>query len=180
MRPLTVFMLPCSAKKSSHPAPVRKLYIGSTFRQPLPVVTREAALTAIWGYDTRVRVLSARHGLLRLNEVIAPHEQRMEDLDTAATAVLRSLVCGQLTELAGKHDQVEISAFLPRAYLRGLAGAAALAGHLVTDVYKGCRGIGDMRHLIASMRDTQQNELPGIPKPRLACSEPLVAGGRAG
>lgn len=172
MRPLNVFVLPCSAKKLDRAASARELYVGSMFRYSLPVIEREAELTAAWGYSTSVRVLSAKHGLLALDEEVEPYDQRIDGLDEAATAVLEALVCEQLTEVASLRDRVEISAFLPQAYLRVLAGAAALAEHAVTDVYEGCRGIGDMRHVIASIRDTHNDARPRLAWPRLVVSDP--------
>jgi hypothetical protein len=110
------------------------------------------------GVDACVRVLSAKHGLLRLDEVIEPYDQRVERWDELAAAVLDALVCEQLTKLVAGRDDVEIAAFLPRPYLLAMASAAVLVGdHVaVEDVFEGCRGIGDQRHVIASLRTTQQ------------------------
>ncbi|WP_157495400.1 DUF6884 domain-containing protein [Kutzneria sp. 744] len=154
MRNLILHVLPCSGKKLDHTARVRDLYTGTTFRQALPVIEREAELATVLGPDTCV---SAKHGLLELDEVIEPYDRRLDELDEQAMVVLEALLCKQLAELVGERDNVEISAFLPRAYLRVLSAGAALVGkHVtVTDVYEGCRGIDDMRHVIASVRATQ-------------------------
>ena len=169
MAKLIVFVIPCTGAaygsfvpvhgitKLPYAAPVRDLYQGVTFRQALPVIEREAELTAALGPDTCVRVLSAKHGLLALDEVIAPYDQRMDERDDTGLAVLELLVRGQLAELDAGRGDVEIAAFLPRAYLEVLTGAAVVFGDrvTVTDVYEGCRGIGDQKAVIASVRATQ-------------------------
>jgi hypothetical protein len=154
---LIVFVIPCTGAKLHYAAPVREMYQGVTFRQALPVIEREAELTAALGPDTCVRVLSAKHGLLALDEVIQPYDQRIDDLGETALALLEVLLRGQLTELDAGRGDIEIAAFLPRAYLEVLSGAAVrVGGHVtVTNVYEGCRGIGDQKAVIASVRATQ-------------------------
>jgi len=62
-----VVIISCGALKLPHPAPAAELYVGQHFRAQL---TAARALTP----DARVFILSARYGLVRLADVIAPYD----------------------------------------------------------------------------------------------------------
>lgn len=70
----TIALLGCSARKLGHPAPVRALYQGDLFRKGLA-----------WAEATcdRVMVLSALHGLVALDQVVAPYDLTLNDLSAA-------------------------------------------------------------------------------------------------
>lgn len=137
--PGTTYVIPCGAAKVVEPAPARYLYIGRMFRHTLTAVERLVALDEAEGNGpARVLILSARHGLVDLDRVLAPYDMRMRD----AGAVTAEALTAQATAL-GIVDRVY--AFVPRAYLARLDAALQPLGVAVQDVYEGCRGIGDQR-----------------------------------
>lgn len=68
---MNTYIIPCSDAKLAHAAPARHLYTGTQFRHTLRAV--EAMLEP----GDRVLVLSALHGLVALDTVLHPYEQRM-------------------------------------------------------------------------------------------------------
>lgn len=71
MRPYRFALLACSAGKLDRPAPARELYTGQLFRLSLQVAEALA--------DT-VLVLSAKHGVVTLDQVLAPYDLSLADL----------------------------------------------------------------------------------------------------
>jgi len=63
-------IIPCGGKKAGHRTQARSLYRGAYFRAGLTAARR---LTS----PDRIRILSAMHGLLRLDELVAPYDLRM-------------------------------------------------------------------------------------------------------
>ena len=58
-------IIPCGAAKLSHPAKAAELYTGSMFADALR--TARSMTT-----DENIRILSAKHGLVRLDHVLDP------------------------------------------------------------------------------------------------------------
>ncbi|MFC8723725.1 DUF6884 domain-containing protein [Streptomyces bacillaris] len=80
--PLVV--IPCSARKLDRPAPAGDLYQGSyhrACRQTADALTETGGTTVI---------LSGRHGLLRLEQIVAPYEMRMGDPGSITAEQLRA------------------------------------------------------------------------------------------
>jgi hypothetical protein len=73
---------PCGARKLAEPAPAGQLYTGS-YHQACRRAA--AALTT----PDRILILSALHGLLPLEQVIAPYELRMGQPGSIAASALR-------------------------------------------------------------------------------------------
>lgn len=71
-----VALISCGKRKASHPAPARELYQGDLFRKSLRY--SEEVLEA-----DEVFILSAKHGLVALDEVIAPYEQTLNRMPSA-------------------------------------------------------------------------------------------------
>jgi hypothetical protein len=78
----------CGAEKLDHRAPAGEMYVGSYHR-----AARRAA--AVLTRPDRTLILSARHGLLRLDDLIDPYEMRM----TNPAAVSPRLVARQMRDL---------------------------------------------------------------------------------
>lgn len=70
--PLDVVLVGCSATKLDRSAPARELYRGDLFQKSLAY----AELTA-----PHVYVVSALHGLVPLDDVIAPYNRTIADID---------------------------------------------------------------------------------------------------
>lgn len=148
-----LFVVACGAAKRDHPAPARDLYTGDHFRYVLTGVEREADATLqALGIHPRVLILSAEHGLVDPDTVLAPYERTMTD----SGSVTARRLAEQLLDYS-QNRPIEVYAFLPRAYLARLRKAAALADDqtphsvCVIDVYEAAPGIGHQRAVIASL-----------------------------
>lgn len=135
-----VYVIPCAASKVTHPVPAGELYDSPHFRFTLGKVTAAAARDG-----AGVLILSALHGLVRPDRVLAPYEQRMTP--ARATEIVPTLV-GQLRDL----EVGALVSFLPAAYAAALQTAAAAVGVLVRDVFAGSPrpGIGTQRGILAA------------------------------
>ncbi|MGW1839616.1 DUF6884 domain-containing protein [Streptomyces sp. NPDC002067] len=133
-------IIPCSAGKLSRPAPAGELYTGSYH-----VACRRAAdaLTAAGG---TVVILSARHGFLRPDQVIAPYETRMGEPGCVSVAQLRQ----QAREM-GLSDAATVTVLAGAAYT---AAAQAVWPHAATPL-AGSRGIGEHRARLAALTRTR-------------------------
>jgi cytoplasmic iron level regulating protein YaaA (DUF328/UPF0246 family) len=68
MNPLII--IPCGGKKALIPQPAQSLYVGGYFRQCLNYALAKTT-------PDRVRILSGKYGLLKLDQLVAPYEQRL-------------------------------------------------------------------------------------------------------
>jgi hypothetical protein len=67
---MPLVIIPCGGQKLATPAPASQIYTGTYFKLCLKFARQ---LTP----DFDIRILSAKHGLLRLEQVISPYDQRM-------------------------------------------------------------------------------------------------------
>ncbi len=67
----------CGKSKLSHAAPARELYTGPLFRDALGYATQP-------GRFAEVRIISAKHGLLRLDQVVEPYDLKLGSADADA------------------------------------------------------------------------------------------------
>ena len=124
----TAVVIGCSDAKADEATTVDDLYRSSFFALAL-----KAARALV--PDEQIRVLSARHGLVALDEIIDPYDTRWGDDDAIDTDDLAA----QLGWLAATHSVVV--SMTAKAYT-GRIGASID----VVDVFDGNRGIGDHRH----------------------------------
>jgi cytoplasmic iron level regulating protein YaaA (DUF328/UPF0246 family) len=75
MRP--VFLIACSGRKLEHAAPARELYQGQAFKFALKAAERTGA---------EAFILSALHGVVRLDQVLEPYNCTLADMDAAGRA----------------------------------------------------------------------------------------------
>lgn len=151
------YVIPCSAAKLDHAAPARDLYTGTMFRHTLANVERMAAVDNAEGLGpARVLILSARYGLIDLDTVIEPYEQRM---DQPGSITADDLADQALT--LGIDWGAQVYGVLPRVYLARLDSALRQLDVYVQDVYEGCSGIGEQRRV---------NSIVG--RPAVAADEP--------
>lgn len=138
------YVIPCGGEKLPVGAKARDLYTGQMFRHTLAAAVENARLDVEGGYAsaTRVLILSARYGLVELDQQLEPYEQRMDQpgsigaLELAAQALTLGIDWGS-----------EVYALLPRPYLERLDTALRTLDVYVQDVYEATRGIGDQRHV---------------------------------
>jgi hypothetical protein len=135
-------VVPCGAAKVDHAAPARDLYTGSAFRHALRAAEGEAEATARdCGVEAEVLILSALHGLVRLDQVLDPYNVKMGDADSITVDALAAQV-----PQVGMQWRDEVYAMLPKAYYSRLAQAAMQAEDIaVQDVYEAAPGIGYQR-----------------------------------
>lgn len=94
--PADVHIVACGAEKLTHPAPARELYCSSTFQRALAFASGRASLT---GDGTApVFILSAKHGLVHPDQVVAPYDHRLSDMTPTELAAFVERVQVQLFE----------------------------------------------------------------------------------
>jgi hypothetical protein len=139
------YVVPCGGQKLDRPAPARDLYVGQMFRHTLENAERSARLdTEQLGVPARVLILSGKYGLVELDQVLEPYEQRMDRPGSVTAAVLTE----QATAL-GIDWGSQVYGLLPRPYLRRLDEALRTLDVFVQDVYEACGGIGEQRRVNA-------------------------------
>ncbi len=87
-----VVLIACCKRKLTRVAPAELLYQGDLFRKSL---TYARALRS-----DDIYVLSAKHGVIRLEKTIAPYEQTLNRMSAAARRTWASRVITQLAQVA--------------------------------------------------------------------------------
>lgn len=124
-----VVVVACGARKAEHPAPAGALYLGSYHR-----AMRRAA-DALTRHGGRVIILSALHGLVTLDTVLAPYNLRMGEPDSVTAATLREQAAAlgldgaQVTVLGGRAYVEAVQQVFPDA-LTPLAGSRGIGEQL--------------------------------------------------
>lgn len=143
---MLTYVIPCGGAKLDHAAPARQLYVGQMFRHTLTSVEALAAGDEAAGLGpVRVLILSARHGLVELDTVLDPYEQRIDK----PGAVTVDTVAAQALALGIDWGQGEVYSLLPAPYRRLLDEALRRHDVYLQDVYEATGGIGDQRHVNA-------------------------------
>ena len=118
MKPL--YLIACSQSKLDHAAPARDLYTGQAFK--LAMKAAEAA-------SADILILSALHGVLEPEDIIAPYDCFLGGLPTMERVIWATVTAAQLAPhrdrfaviLAGKHYAAACSDFTnKREPLKGL------------------------------------------------------------
>ncbi|AER26381.1 hypothetical protein FIONNBHARTH_90 [Mycobacterium phage Fionnbharth] len=134
--PAEVTVIACAAAKLDEPVPAAELYTSANFRLMLRAARAQA------GPGGRVLILSALHGLLDLDTVVAPYNVKMGDAGCIGAAALAAQLRARGLDVPG----ARITTLLPRAYAQRLAEAVALAGEAEqVDLFADAPGIGYQR-----------------------------------
>jgi hypothetical protein len=149
--PHTVLVVPCSGKKLDHAAPARELYRGTLTTMGLAA----AASIAQAHVGTSTLILSALHGLLDPELVVAPYDLRMGDPGSVDTDTLAD----QLQQAGA----TRVVALTPGTYTAALAAACEAAGLELVAPLAGSRGIGEQRGRLAQLRRGAGLGRPGQP-----------------
>jgi hypothetical protein len=141
----TYYVVPCGGHKLDRPAPARDLYTSSSFRLALAAAETDAEFSG-----GTVLVLSALHGLVALDTVLAPYDTKMGDTGsvTPATVTAQALALGI-------DWGADVYAFLPARYFDVLDEALRDLYVYPADVYEATAGIGEHRHVCAVVRDSE-------------------------
>lgn len=107
----TVCLVACSRRKLRFAAPARHLYAGTLFRKCL----RYAEALAV----DEVFVLSAKHGLLSVDQVVEPYDVTMNEMNRDEAKVWTLHVLDQLRQ-AADIDRDHFLILAGEAYRRGL------------------------------------------------------------
>ena len=150
----TLIVVPCAAEKAATPMIARDLYTSANFAHTLGAAELEAIDTLrVCGNTTRVMILSAEHGLVELDQVVAPYDTKMGDEGDVAAAT----IAAQIAELAPR----AIVSMLPKTYRARLATAVAAVNDdednewvELMDAYEAAPGIGFQRGVAGSLKRT--------------------------
>lgn len=131
-------IIPCGGKKQEKAAPAAELYTGSMFKDQLR--------TALTMTDRKnVLILSALHGLVKLDAVLEPYDLKMGQKGTVNTDVITN----QLADILPRDTTFVINALLPKAYAAKLEAAYP---YWIENHYEGCAGIGYQKQRLAQIR----------------------------
>ncbi len=142
------YVIPCGGSKLDRPAPARELYTGSMFRHTLTVASRAAADDMASGRGpARVLILSALHGLVELDTVLAPYDLKMGRPGSVdvATLMRQAEEFGMGWGPGDDDGPGEVYAMLPRAYYAALSEALQQLYVYPQDVYEACSGLFDQK-----------------------------------
>lgn len=164
MSPEVLIVVACGAAKHDRPAPAADLYTSTHFQFILAAARSEATETRrVCGQTVDVAIFSALHGLLDLDQVIAPYDVKMGDPSAITVTPLAA-------QLAVRQPR-EVISLLPAAYRRILGAAiemdnaAAITDITLTDAFENAPGIGYHRAVAASLLRTT-GRLPDHPQHR--------------
>lgn len=145
-----LLVVACAAAKREHPAPAAELYRSSHFAFMLSAARSEAEeTTRVCGQPASVAILSALHGLLNPDTVVAPYDLKMGQPGACSP----ERVAAQLS--ARRPD--EVIAMLPAAYLRVLSAGIRIVNETgaadieLLDAFEAAPGIGYQRGVAASL-----------------------------
>ncbi len=93
----TLVILACSQKKGQKPVAARDLYLGSLFK-----LGRKFAEVHRFDYV----IISAKYGLLRPEQVIAPYDQRIANMNDVRR--MREMVLPGLKEILQRYEKVVV------------------------------------------------------------------------
>ncbi|HYW93073.1 MAG TPA: hypothetical protein VFA95_11560 [Gammaproteobacteria bacterium] len=88
-----VVLIACAAKKRERPAPARELYQSSLFRLSLAYAERLR--------PDAIHILSAKHGLVDLDQLLAPYDLTLNALPYRS---VKAWAQGALEELADRYE----------------------------------------------------------------------------
>ncbi|MFF8617058.1 DUF6884 domain-containing protein [Streptomyces sp. NPDC015350] len=143
-----LIIVSCGGRKSTteQPVPAGEMYCGSYHM----ALRRAADALTAQDRTARVLILSALHGFVALDEVIAPYDLRMGDEGSVTGEKLRQ----QAADLGALHADVTVLG--PRAYVE----AARAVWPRLTDVLAGARGIGEQLAKLADIYAPGRRSLP--------------------
>lgn len=139
-RPVAIALVGCGKSKASEPRPACELYTGSLFR---------AAYAHAVATSDRVFIVSAKHGLLRPDEVVEPYEHKLRFRESFAWA---RVVVDQLHREIG-HVRRQISVFAGGTY------SDALGFVLCGDIIDHCAGMTLGQRLAFFAQKRREREL---------------------
>lgn len=146
--PNKLVIIPCGASKLPTAAAAAELYTGSMFKDALRTAL---SMTS----EDNIRIMSAKHGLLKLDQIVEPYELKMGQPGSVSLDALRY----QLRDLYESHylHEYDIHTLLPRAYYETLWAAVHTMNrtscYAIVNQYNGCAGIGYQKAKLRKLRE---------------------------
>lgn len=116
-----VGLVSCSAQKLDRAAPARELYCSALFRLSLAYATARA---------DAVYVLSAKYGLVELDQVLAPYDLKLDALSAAGRRAWGARVAAELERRHGRRTVIALAGatYVHALRLHGVDVIEPLAG----------------------------------------------------
>lgn len=129
---MRIGLVACAAQKLDHPAPARELYVSPLFRKASAYCEREYG---------RWYVLSARHGLVLPDAVLAPYDLTLNTMGRDERRLWADRVKAQLFDSEGSFVGLTVYLHAGRRYVEDLAPWLRDLGATVVSPFPGL-GIG--------------------------------------
>lgn len=144
-------IIPCGNTKLGTSAPASEFYTGSMFQDALRTARKLYT-------DDRIYVLSAKHGLVTLDQVLEPYDLKLGDPG--------SIDAGVLAKQMDKFGiEGTVTSLMPKMYDKLFTEAAGSKVE-IDHHFEGTRGIGDQKARLSKLRDSAPETIaaPDIPK----------------
>lgn len=166
-------VIPCGAAKASEPTTVENMYQGSMFKDAL--ATARQLFT-----DDRILVLSAKYGLMSLDDFIEPYDVKLGDPGSISSDYLVPDISDKIV-VPGSFDNAPLASvmsLLPNDYHKLLnEGLAATSDYILQSsngvgkysfyleqVFEGSKGIGEQKGRLKQLRE--ESPVPAEAKPK--------------
>ncbi len=138
---MNTYIIPCGAGKQAQAANAVELYVGTMFQHTLKAARACVAADVADGGDAQILIMSAKYGLIKLDDFVQPYECKMG----SKGSVTADFVAAQVDDLWIGDD---VYAFLPNAYFEVLDTALRTFDIYAHNVYEGSQGgIGEQRRV---------------------------------
>jgi len=107
--PRDLVLISCGSEKLDRPAKAADLYTGPLFKLQLELARH-------WAKDKDIRILSAKHGVVALDQVVEPYDQMLTGAPAHVRREWEWKVVQQLREFMPDRRYDRIVGLLPRAY----------------------------------------------------------------
>ncbi len=121
-------LVSCSKSKLDHPAPARDLYCSPAFQMKRAIIEQSEAAWLI---------LSAKHGLVEPEAVIAPYDLTLNTMGVSARQAWARNVLPHLLKRAKQHGRIVL--FAGQKYSEYLTGPLAAQGITISEPMRGLR-----------------------------------------
>ena len=149
-REVSIGIIPCGSAKTDHPTEARNLYTSTNFQAQLECAERHCDF---------VFILSAKHGLVNPDSMVAPYDVKMGDEGDITVGYIPE----QLTQFVEdayllSDNNYQIDSWLPKTYFARLTEALALTDISVEpyQVMQGNCGIGEQKAMVKQIIESHK------------------------
>ncbi len=126
--PADIVLISCGKTKVNHPVPARDLYVSVPFRKARAYAERSGAPWFI---------LSAKHRLVKPDEILEPYDLRLADTSRAYRAEWAAIVVERLREFAGPLEAKRVEVLAGEDYLAPIRSRLRDRGAVVLEPLHG-------------------------------------------